>query len=195
MRTAHLGLAATAATCVMSAPASAQHTIHFDRVSRIVIEGTSNVHRWSCATTKFDATAEAPDASATELGKALTSLSVTIPVASIDCGHGDMNKNLQNAMHADKHPTIGYRMTSYDATPSAGSYEIVMHGVLTINGVDRPTDVKATVTPTGSGGASAVGSAAINTTDFGVKPVSVLLGTLRTSPQVTITLRMTGTRS
>jgi len=195
MRTAHLGLAATIATCVMATSARAQHTVHFDPASRIIIEGTSNVHRWSCATTKFDATAEVPDAPATDFGKALTSLTVTIPVASLDCGHGDMNKNLQNAMHADKHPTITYRMTSYDATPSAGSYEIVMHGVLTINGVDRPTDVKATVTPNGSGGASAVGSASLNTTQFGVKPVSVLLGTLRTSPQVTITLRITGTRS
>lgn len=194
MRTAHVGLAVAIATCVMAPTASAQHTVRFDPASRTIIEGTSNVHRWSCATTKFDTKAEVPDAPPAEFGRALTSLTVTIPVASLDCGNGDMNRNLQNAMHADRHPMITYRMTSYDATPTAGSYEVVMHGILTINGVERPTDVKATVTPNGSGGASAVGSASINTTDFGVKPVSVLLGTLRTRPQVTITLRMTAIR-
>lgn len=186
-----LRLLSLAAVLLIAAPAGAQRTVAFSPASKIVIEGKSNVHAWTCATSTFDATATAPDLAATESGSKLTALTIAIPVSSLDCGHGDMNKNLRKAMHADQHPTIGYRMTSYDATKKGDSYDAIVEGMVTINGVERPVRVHASVTPNASGGAEVVGSAPIRTTDFGVQPVKVMLGTLRTSPDVTITFRLT----
>lgn len=183
--------AAVASTAV---PALAQRPVTFSPASKIVIEGKSNVHAWTCATSTFTATAEVPDLPATESGSKLTALTLSIPVSSLDCGHGDMNKNLRKAMHADQHPAIGYRMTSYDATRKGDSYDVSMNGMVTINGVEKPVHVHASVTPNTSGGAEIVGSAPIRTTDFGVQPVKVMLGTLRTSPDVTITFRLTAAR-
>jgi polyisoprenoid-binding protein YceI len=189
------GRAVTAVLVTMlieSAAAGAQRAVEFDKSSKVVIEGTSNVHKWTCATSDFEVTVDAPQSPPAELGKTLKSLVVTIPVKSIDCNHGDMNRNLQKAMHADKHPNISYRMTSYEAVSRAGSYEAQMDGTLTINGTDRPSHVHATITPDGAGGASVVGSAPVKTTEFGVKTVSALLGTIRTGADVTITFRLTG---
>ena len=183
--------AALASTAV---PALAQQAVTFAPASKIVIEGKSNVHAWTCATSTFTATTEVPDLPASESGSKLTALTLSIPVSSLDCGHGDMNKNLRKAMHADQHPTIGYRMTSYDATRKGDSYDVSMSGMVTINGVEKPIHVHASVTPNASGGAEIVGSAPIRTTDFGVQPVKVMLGTLRTSPDVTITFRLTAAR-
>ncbi|HEX5972142.1 MAG TPA: YceI family protein [Gemmatimonadaceae bacterium] len=183
-------LLSLAAVLFITAPAWAQRTVTFSPASKIVIEGKSNVHAWTCATSTFDATATAPELPATESGSRLTALALSIPVSSLDCGHGDMNKNLRKAMHADQHPTVGYRMTSYDATRKGDSYDVSMEGMVTINGVEKPVRVHASVTPNALGGADVVGSAPIRTTDFGVQPVKVMLGTLRTSPDVTITFRL-----
>jgi polyisoprenoid-binding protein YceI len=181
-----------AATLALAAhPAAAQRTVTFSPASKIVIEGKSNVHAWTCATSTFESTATAPELPTTESGSKLTALTLSIPVSSLDCGHGDMNKNLRKAMHADQHPTISYRMTSYDATKKGDSYDVTMEGMVTINGVEKPVHVHASVTPNSSGGAEVVGSAPIRTTDFGVQQVKVMLGTLRTSPDVTITFRLT----
>lgn len=156
-----------------------------------MIEGKSNVHAWTCATSTFDATAEGPKLPAADIGSKLTVLTLSIPIKSLDCGHGDMNKNLQKTMHADKNPAVKFRMTSYDATKKGDSYDAIVHGVLTINGVEKPIVLRASVTPNAAGGANIVGSAPVKTTDFGVAPVKVMLGTLRTKPDVTITFRLT----
>lgn len=189
-----LQFAALVAACAAAAPASAQRPVAFAPTSRIVIEGRSNVHAWTCATSTFTATVEAPDLPATESGSRLSALSLSIPVKSVDCGHGEMNKNLQKAMHADQHPEVTFRMTSYDAQRKGDSYDATMAGMLTINGVEKPVVVRASVTPDASGQASAVGSVPVRTTDFDVQPVRVMLGTLRTSPDVTITFRLTAAR-
>ena len=182
--------AALLSLAMSASSAAAQGAGKLALSGRIAIEGKSNLHDWTCATEKFEATVESPGPAA-DVGKALTSLTVTVPVKSIDCGHGGMNDNLRKAMHADQHPTVEYRMTSYTAERHGDGYAATVQGVLTINGVERPTELKATVTPNDSGGAGAVGSAPITTTDFGVKPVSAMLGTMRTSPKVTITFRLT----
>ncbi len=191
--TAMLRLSVAATALALAVPAGAQQSVTFSPASKIVIEGRSNVHAWTCATSSFEATATAPDLPATESGSKLTALSLSIPVKSIDCGHGDMNRNLQKAMHADEHQTVTFRMTSYEAARKGDSYDAVLRGTLTINGVDKPVDVRASVTPTASG-AEVVGSTPVKTTDYNVQAVKVMLGTLRTSPDVTITFRLTAVR-
>jgi len=194
-RSAHvLPLLLAVATLPFAPPLRAQHTVSFTPSSKIVIEGKSNVHAWTCATSTFEATATAPELPLSESGSKLSTLTLSIPVQSLDCGHGDMNKNLRKTMHADQHPPITYHMTSYAATRKGDSYEVNMDGAVTINGVEKPIHVHASVTPNATGGADVVGSAPIRTTDFGVQPVKVMLGTLRTSPDVTITFRLTAIR-
>lgn len=189
-----LRLSIVASVLCLGAPAWGQRSVTFTPASKIVIEGRSNVHAWTCATSSFEATATAPELPANESGSKLSALTLSIPVKSIDCGHGDMNRNLQKAMHADEHQTISFRMTSYEAARKGDSYDAVLRGTLTINGVDKPVDVRASVTPNASGGAEVVGSTPLKTTDYNVQAVKVMLGTLRTSPDVTITFRLTAVR-
>lgn len=186
---AALALAATAPRA-----AGAQQPVKLDTTSKVVIEGTSNLHKWTCASAQFEMAVDAPQSAPADVGKTLTALVVTIPVSSIDCGEGGMTKNLRKALHADRYPTIRFRMTSYASVPRAGSYTVHARGILTVNGTDKPVELHSTVTPNGAGGASAVGSTPLDTREFGVPPVRALLGALRTSPQVTITFRLTASR-
>ena len=187
MRSSIVAVLALAAAAPLMAQAPAK--LNVAGTSKITILGTSNLHAWECSTSKFETTIEVP-AGSKEIGKAVTAVVAEIPVNQIDCEHGGMAGNLQKAMHADKNPTIRYRMTGYQATPEAGAYAATLKGVLTINGVDKPLDLKATVTPDGKGNATAVSSVAIHTPDFGVERVSAFFGRIKTGEDVTIKLEI-----
>src|SRR4051812_49047074 len=72
--------------------------------SRLWIDGTSNLHNWSCKATTLDAAIDV-DAAAVQIAaappKALRHVQVKVPVKSMKCGHGAMDDNLYKALKAD----------------------------------------------------------------------------------------------
>jgi polyisoprenoid-binding protein YceI len=161
--------------------------------SRITVSGTSNVHDWKCSTSTIGAAITVRPA-AGELASRVESISLKIPVKSLDCGIGQMNTNLAKAMHADKHPTIGFRMNSYSARAAGGgAYQATVNGSLTINGVTRPVTMNTTAQPNANGSVRAVGSTSFSTRTFGVEPVKALLGTIKTGENVTIQIAIVAT--
>ena len=164
-----------------------------DPKSKLTILGTSNVHKWDCSTSTLRSTIEAPRAAAPNVGKEVTHGKVTIPVASLDCGEKKMNENLRKAMDAEKFPNVEFEMTSYTAAAvakTASVYEASIRGSLTIHGVTKPVEIKATVTPDGNGGVRLEGSTEVRTPDYGVERVKAMLGTIRTGETVTIVLSL-----
>ena len=179
----------------VTTPAPGQSVrLRIDPASKITVLGTSNVHKWDCSTSTFTAVIDAPHVTGNVIGKEVTRLDVTIPVKSLDCGERKMNENMRKAMRMDTHPDITFSMTSYAASgKTGGAYEATIQGNLTINGVKKPVELKATVTPDGNGGVRAEGSTELNTPDFGVAPVKALLGTIRTGERVTVVLTIIAT--
>src|SRR5439155_14045818 len=104
--------------------------------SKLWIEGTSNLHDWSCKATALDAAIEV-DAAAVQLAvappKLLKRVAVKVPVKSLKCGHGAMDDNVYKALKADETPEISYIMATFEATPG-GASEFTLHtvGTLTI---------------------------------------------------------------
>lgn len=189
MRTRFLALAALA----LATPLAAQQKINLAPTSKVVVEGTSNVHAWHATSTKLTSSIEVAAGKPSEIGASVKAVTLSLPVNSLQSGKGGMDKNIQKALNADKHPTITFRMTSYDAKPQGTAYTAVLRGTVTVNGVDKPVSIAATVTPDGKGGVKAVGSASMKMTDFGVKPVTALMGTIRTGDAVTVKFELSGT--
>jgi len=159
----------------------------------ITILGTSNIHDWKCSTSTLNPMVMVPSAAGTQMGKSVTSISLTIPVKSLDCGNGQMNSNLAKALHADEHPAIGFQLVSYVGRASAaGEYQATLTGSLSINGITRPVTLIGTAHPDGSGALRATGSTSFSTKVFGVEPVKALLGSIKTGEQVTIEAMITG---
>ena len=65
-------------------------------------------------------------------------------------------------------------------------------GLLTVNGVEKEVTADATMTADGNGGLRAVGASAMKMTDFGVKPVTALMGTIRTADAITVKFDLAG---
>src|SRR5205823_11312997 len=83
---------------------------------RLWIDGTSNLHGWSCKAETLDAAIELDKAAAAQLDaappKALKRVEVKVPIKSLKCGHDAMDNNLYKALDADKNAEVKYIMAT-----------------------------------------------------------------------------------
>jgi len=148
--------------------------------SRLWIEGTSTVRSFSCTATKVDVNVVAePGVASAEL---VQTASLAVPVSSLDCRNGTMNGHMQKALKAGAHPQITWKMSGYKVDGTA----VVIDGQLTIAGKDNPIELRATGTADATGTIRLKGSKQFKMSEYGVKPPSLMLGTMKVGDQVTV---------
>jgi polyisoprenoid-binding protein YceI len=186
------GLLSTLIIVAAAASAGAQ-SVRFTLTptSSVRVEGTSNVHAWHAASTELATTIQV--ASPISAASKVESVSLSLPVTSLKSGKGGLDKNLYKALKADQNPTITFVMKSYASAPEGDASKATITGLLTVNGVEKEITALATMTSEAGTGLRAVGSATFRMTEFGIKPVTALLGTIRTGDQVTVKFELTGT--
>jgi polyisoprenoid-binding protein YceI len=177
------------ATCAVAAGAQSAK-INLAPTSSITVEGTSNVHDWHAKSTEL--TSSIQMALPPGAGSTVESVTISLPVTSLKSGKGGLDKNLYKALKAEQNPTITFVMKTYKAEPKADAFAAIVTGMLTINGVTKEIPAAATMTGDAKAGLKANGSATFKMTDFGVKPVTALMGTIRTGDQVTVKFDLTG---
>lgn len=167
--------------------------------SKLWLEGKSTVHEFSSKATRLVATfdhdpAQLPDdatnGDAVERlirAKGIRAMDVVVPVADLHSGKTGLDRNMQKALLASQHPEIRFHLASYELgedTP-AGTMKIDAKGAVTVAGVQR--DIRMAVTAVREGDAVRVrGSAPLLMSQFGIKPPTMMMGTLRTSDEVVI---------
>jgi polyisoprenoid-binding protein YceI len=155
--------------------------------SMVKVEGTSTLHEWTMqgATIKGEITAPTPDN-----WNAPARAVVTIPVASIKSEHGKMDKLMAEALKARAHPEIRFEMT--EATPrnaNGTSFVLETRGKLTIAGVTRDITMNVQGTKAADGKYTLTGQTPIKMTNFGIKPPTAMLNTIRTGDDVKVSFR------
>lgn len=165
--------------------------------SRLWIDGTSNLHDWSCKATELSATVELDASAAARVAaaapKALKRVEVKVPVRSLKCNHGGMDGNVYKALRADEAPEISYIMATFDASPADGGESFVVHavGTLTIAGKQNKVDMDVTATRLPDGTVKATGAVPIKMTDYGIKPPTAIFGRLKTGDEVKVNFELT----
>lgn len=158
--------------------------------SRLWIDGTSNLHGWSCKATAMDATIEV-ESSATQAVAAapstLKQVEVKVPVKSLKCGHDAMDNNLYKALKADEDPSIAYIMATFEATPDAREgFTLHTTGTLKIAGAEKPLSMDVVAARSADGSLRATGSVTVKMTDFGIQPPTAIFGRLKTGDDVKV---------
>jgi|SRR5690554_245399 len=150
----------------------------------ISVDGTSNVHDWTLKAENFTVRVNIVKENNTPT---LKDLSLSLVVESLKSGKSAMDKNTYKALNSSKHKNIVFKQTKLISVKqaSAGSYNVVVQGNLTINGVTKAINLAFQLKEIG-GGYSLVGSHKINTPQYNVEPVSALLGTVKTGADVEI---------
>jgi polyisoprenoid-binding protein YceI len=170
----YLGLAILPALLAASAaPAS------FEPGSKVWVTGTSSVRGYRCETTRAEGTAQLSGADLATLR--VSGATVTIPVSTLDCANGTMNGHMRNALKMAENPSIRFRASSVEVDGTAAR----MTGELTIAGSTQPVSFDATVASE-AGQLRVRGSKQLDMTAYGVRPPSLMMGTMKVRPAVTI---------
>ncbi|MBI1875228.1 MAG: YceI family protein [Acidobacteria bacterium] len=130
---------------------------------------------------------------------ARSSVTLTIATRSLKVtGKGEPKKDVpavQDAMERDvldvaRHPTIRFESRQVKVTsPSESTPALAITGDLTLGGVTRPITVPAQVRLDGRS-LTATGTVSIKQTEFGIKPVSAVGGTVKVRDELRITFRI-----
>ena len=176
---------ATIALLTAWAPLMAPLTIKTG--SRVWFDGTSTVRSWSCVAPRIDAVIDADEgAPAAVLAgtKAVKTVTLTFPVAQLDCDNRTMNGHMMKALNAERQPTIRFTMTSYEL--ARGTAVIgTLQGTLLLNGQTRPVSFPATFV-SANGALRVTGKYALKMTDWGVEPPKLMMGTMKVGETVTV---------
>ncbi len=159
--------------------------------AELVIEGKSTVRDFTCRAKELRAWLEpaAPEASLAleQLAGAVREVKLEIPVSALDCANETMNEHMLEALGVEKHPTIALRISRYEVGEVAnGAAPLRMVGELVLHGVTRPVTVTARATPAADGTLRVEGRHLLRMTDWGVKPPSLMLGTMKVREAVRI---------
>ena len=159
--------------------------------STMQVEGTSTLHDWTSDVEEFSSYIKF-NAAALE-GDTLTnpveSLSLTIPVESIESGKGGMNRRTYKALKSDDFPNIMFQMSNAElvnADSALTSMELNVEGNLTIAGSTKSITLPVTGMKQEDGSFKFTGEYVINMKDYDVDPPSAMFGTIKAGEVVTI---------
>lgn len=190
----------------MPAPACAAEgvpmTVTLGPGSVLWLEGTSTVHDFECRTgavrvelTRSPEAAPPSDAAALLAlirASAVRGVHVQVPVDSLRSGKDGLDKRLRKAMRSDQHPNVRFALTTYALTPRPAGDDtvaIAAEGSLTITGVERAIDLAGRAWRSGEG-VWLEGSETLLMSDYGIKPPTMMLGTLKVRDPITVRYRL-----
>jgi polyisoprenoid-binding protein YceI len=165
--------------------------------SKVWISGTSTLHAWHANASKVAITFQAAELTeaATPVeameklirAKAVSGLDLAITVTDLKSGKDGLDKNMYKALLAEKHPQIRFAMTGYEVAGGEGPVPMTINarGKLTVAGVDREIKIPVAVKHEGEG-LRLTGEVPLLMTQFGIKPPTMMMGTVKTGDEVVV---------
>ncbi len=157
-------------------------------VSRLWIEGSSNVNTFDCVANDYHGKAELAQRT-TEDSKRDLSLRVDIEVEGFDCGKRKMNRDLKEALKADRYPEITFIFSEAeiaDIESPESSVKFRVKGSLTVAGVTREISFLADGELLENGRKNVRGSKQIQMTDYNITPPTGLFGLIKADDELTV---------
>lgn len=179
----HLLISALAA-CALSSVALGAERIP----TRVWLEGDSTVRAFKCEAKSVTTQLSGVEGvnSIDRLEKAAVSGSASLLVYSLDCANKTMNEHMRDALKMKQHPEIKLSVRSIELGAKKGDrIEISVSADLKLAGQSKAIVLKGQATETGRG-LTVQGSHELKMTEFGIKPPSLMLGTMNVKDEVKI---------
>ena len=155
--------------------------------SRIWVKGSSTVRDYTCNAKTIDAAilTKQTEGPALPLQQLVENARVSVAVATLECGNDKMNEHMRKALKATENPQLVFELTGYQIG-DAGA--ITLNGKLTLAGRALPVEISGTITEQEGGLMRVSATKPIKMTEWGIKPPTLMLGTLKVHDPVTIGL-------
>lgn len=164
------------------------------------VEGGSTLHDWGCpieslgGTLKLN-TAEA-EGSSTSIER-VTRTQVEVPVDAIQCDKDTMNEKLREALDMNAYPKVYFSLEEAQVSPlpdsGASWFSVDATGELILAGERRQIELPVKGQRMDNGNLRFVGSHTIRLSDYNIDRPSAMLGTIKTSKEVTVNFDVTAT--
>ncbi|HKG94482.1 MAG TPA: YceI family protein [Gemmatimonadaceae bacterium] len=158
--------------------------------SRLWIDGTSTVRSFRCKANTMEAQVEATGPGAIQAvmagERAVRSVALTVQTAQLDCGNGTMNGHMMKALKASEHPTIEFALTSYETARADAGVKGKVTGQLTLGGVTKTITMEGGARDAGDGALLVSGTHTLKMTEFGLKPPTLMMGTMKVNENVSV---------
>ncbi|MFN9492252.1 MAG: hypothetical protein ACK57D_04290 [Sphingobacteriales bacterium] len=167
--------------------AIAQATYHNKGIARMVIYGTSNINEWKMSSGKGVCSGTfIIDESGSLTG--LSGISFSMQVSTLKSVHGSqMDNNAYKAMAVDRNPNISFSSSTVTVVADGnGVYTITAHGRMQISSGSQQVVIVAKGKVQADRSIQIEGTYNILTTDYNVAPISIMMGAVKTSPNVRI---------
>jgi hypothetical protein len=160
--------------------------------TKVTIEGTSNIHDWIMVSST-GSTSGTWTVDAAGVPTALTNLNFIVNVTTLKSEKGStMDNNAYKAMASDKYPAIKFSSASATIQGKGGNaFTITAPGKLSISSGTKDVTLVASGKVNADKSLTIDGSYKLVTTDYNVKPISIMLGAIKTSADVTIKYNLT----
>jgi len=157
----------------------------------LAIDGTSTVRDFTCEARGVTARLTPGEGEGAlvleQLAGAVREVVLEVPAGRLDCANGTMNEHMYNALRSRQHPTIRFQMRGYEVgAVKDGQVPLRLHGELTLAGVTKPVELEGRATQTPEGGLRVRGRYTLRMPDWGVRPPTLMLGTLKVGESVVI---------
>ncbi len=152
--------------------------------STLKVTGTSSLHDWHCDAARvtgwIDATTDGSKV-------AVAGSEIRMRTTALDCKNGTMNGKVREALAADANPTIMFTLSSAEVGAGTGSgFAVKTTGRLTIAGQTRTVTATFQGTTMPDGRLHFTGQLPVKMSDYGIKPPTAMLGTLKTGDDVVV---------
>lgn len=147
------------------------------------VKGTSTLHDWEMTSAQAQGKAELVLEGTTL--RNVRSASVTLKTESIKSGTSKMDEIAYETLKAGKFPNIVFTLTSFRNLDNKRG---LAAGTLTIAGTTKPVTFNVE-TSAKTGLVQVTGEANIKFTDFGIKPPTALLGTVKTGNDLKLIIK------
>jgi len=157
----------------------------------VKVLGTSNLHSWSMEDKDVTCSARFTYEAGKTVPKSLAVFTFSFPVHSLTSGKSGMDSKAYDAMKAKKGGDIVFAASASTITPGAkDQFNVKSDGNLTIAGVTKPVVLTAACSVKADGSVVCTGTHKLRMSDYGIKPPTYLLGTLRTGNKLSIDFTM-----
>ncbi len=172
---------------------SRQVTYIPEEVSKLWIEGRSNINEFECQANRYFGEAtlfDEPNPDFLEEADQRVYLRVEIRVDGFECGRSRMNRDLQQALKSDEFPEIVFMFDN--ATMLNGpqededAFEIEVHGSLTVAGNTRNIRFVTRAYYLEHDKVRAIGNTKIKMSDFDVEPPTALMGLVKADDELKV---------
>ncbi len=147
--------------------------------SKISVSGTSSLHDWTM--TMDQVSGQGAFKLEGNTIQSISDVSITLKVEGLKSGKSGMDKNAYKAMETGKYPNMVYKSSK---NAIAGN-KVTSTGQLTLANTTKTVVLNLTCSATGNT-VKCTGKLPIKMTDYGIKPPTAMMGTIKTGDALTI---------